>query len=94
MPNKSYREESRREWVLNVPDGGELRNDDLKLGAMLRMADAVEKMAGPFARLVEENERLKTRLSDRLEYIRRLERQLAATRGVVSRMKRAAKATS
>lgn len=85
---KFYRDESKLDFWRLVGDNEGLRADEVQLGAVLRIADAVEKMAGPYSRLVQDNEILKQRVEHFRQRVQKLERQLAATRGVVSRMKR------
>lgn len=67
-----------------VPTWQEVRD-----GALLRIADAVEKMAQRHNELMRERDYYEQLASSRAEDVRRLERSNAALRGVIARMKRA-----
>jgi len=73
----------------DVPTWQEVRD-----GALLRIADAVEKMAQRHTELIRERDYYERLASSRAEVIHRLERSNAALRGVIARMKRAQVATS
>lgn len=87
---KRYREASRTgNWGRYYDDGNDNpNNDDLKTGAILRIADSLEKIEKPFADLIYENKRLK---DDREWYRKRnatLKKRVAAYKGIVNRMKK------
>ena len=83
---QNLRKASRDEWVSRVDPP---TDDDLKIGALLRIADATEKMAQRHTELMRERDYYERLASSRAEDIRRLERSNAALRGVIARMKRA-----
>lgn len=57
MPWQNYRDESRKQW--GVTQNGSLDIEQINCGAMLRIADAVEKMASSVTGLIDKNVRLK-----------------------------------
>ena len=58
MPFKSYKKQSRDiDWGSTLPDNQSPCLDQLKLGAILRIADAAELMARNHAQLVEERDK-------------------------------------
>lgn len=69
-------------------------NDDLQLSALLRIAEASEKMAESYSQIIkakEEAERLRDRnwkwFKEMSEKVEKLERSNRALRGVITRMK-------
>lgn len=62
---------------------------EVRDGALLRIADATEKMAQRHTELMRERDYYEQLANSRAEHIRRLERSNAALRGVIARMKRA-----
>lgn len=56
MPFQNYRNESRNQW--GVTQNGSLNIEQINCGAMLRIADAVEKMAQSVTNLIDKNVRL------------------------------------
>lgn len=66
--------------------------DEISLGCMQRIADATELMAKDYRRMQRDLEWHKKSRRDLIEERERLLRQLAATRGVVTRLKKKAKA--
>lgn len=83
---KSYREESKSSWGRET-DG--LNNEEIKLGAILRIADATEKMAVNFVPLQMEHDRWKRWYDEELTKTRKLRRANSALKGL---LKKAAKA--
>lgn len=45
---KSFREESKTNWGVTIEEREPLTDDQLRTGAMLRMADATEKIAADY----------------------------------------------
>lgn len=67
MAFKNYREESRKDW--GTESAGVLDREQIKLGAILRIADAVEKMAEEYSAIIrarnfykDQSERLRSEL--------------------------------
>ena len=58
MPFKNYKQESRKEWGIDTNSALDI--EQINCGAILRIADATEKMAERVIGLINENVRLKT----------------------------------
>lgn len=89
---KSVKELSRIDWhtepsTINNP-GGYPGDHNIKLGCLMRIADSLEKMEKPFMDLIEENKRLKERWAKNFVYTSKLEKRLAAYKGIINRMKK------
>ena len=82
----SYAGESRKNWGCT---DRQTTNDELKLGCLLRIADAAELAAKNHAALVAEHDRLVRWREDDQKCIARLVRSNNALRGVIKRMKKA-----
>lgn len=78
MALKNYKAESRKDW--GCDEAGGMTIEQINCGALLRIADAVEKMAGSVTSLVERCSRLS---GDNLA----LERANRALRASVRRLK-------
>ena len=63
MVSKFYKIESRKDFYRDT-DGDQLTREEIKLGAILRVADAVEKMAENHQRLIEQNQKLVARVDE------------------------------
>ena len=86
---KPYRKESKINWGTTVEENVPLDNDQIQLGALLRIADSLENMEQPFKKLLEDVEFYRNSaraLSDRNES---LKRRVAALQGVITKMKKA-----
>jgi len=85
MAFKSFREESRLNWGVSdlTPD-----NDQIKLGALLRIADSCELMAKDRQQMERNLKWHEEHLASRTRECDRLARSNAALRGVISRMKK------
>ena len=59
------------------------------IGAILRIADAIEKMSGSYAEIIQQRDRYKQWYEARGLAIERLHRSNAALRGVIAKMKKA-----
>lgn len=86
MPFKYYREESRKAW--GVDQEAALDRSQITLGALLRIADAVELMAKNFRDLQEENETLRQSRSYYQAEASRADRKVAALKGVITKLKK------
>jgi len=85
MPFKYYRKESKKEWGSIID--GDISFDQIKLGAILRIADATEVMARQFNDLINENKRIKESLEYKENLIVTLRRSNASLRGHIRRIK-------
>lgn len=83
--HKSWREESKKDWghqdvACNL--------DQVKAGALLRIADAIEKMAVSWGALREERDRYERWYREMLAEVDHKRRRINALRGVITRNKR------
>lgn len=85
MAFKSYREESRTDWGYTQVGG--LNNEQIKLGAILRIADAAEKMAQNYARMENDLAMYKRWYEQEKADNQRMARSNAALRGHIKRLK-------
>lgn len=86
MTFKSYRQESRVDWGRSDANP---TMDEIKTGAIFRIADACELMAKNHAQLIDERDRYKRWYDQKCEQNYRLERRINSLRGVITRMKKA-----
>lgn len=85
---KSYRHESRADWGATLEVDQSPDRDQIKLGALLRIADSLEKIEKPFKQLLADVEfyRNSTRaLQARNET---LSKRCAAYRGIITKLKK------
>lgn len=82
---KSYREESKINW--GIATSQNLTREQIQLGAVLRIADAVEKMAQNYDHLLSDRDWYKRRYKEQSLEISRLRRSQAALRGYIKRLK-------
>jgi len=80
-----FREKSRCNWGRS---DGNFTNDDMRVGALLRIADAVEKMASSYDSLREDRDRFKRWFEQTRADADRLARANASLRGHLKRAKR------
>lgn len=80
------REYSRRDFSRDDPTYG-----DLKLGCLLRLADAIEKMSRSYQSLIDDRDLYKRWWKNEQAENERLSRQVSALRGVITKMKNAEK---
>lgn len=65
-----------------------LNIEQIQLGAVLRIADAVEKMAQNYNALLTDRDWYKRRYQEQSEVISRLQRSQAGLRGYIKRLKK------
>lgn len=87
MPHKSYRQESKSDWGVSVSDNYKMNDEQLKLGALLRIADATELMAKNYLRLQADNEMLRRWHENEKAQVAKLQRQVNAYKGIVKKLK-------
>ena len=81
---KDLRQLSREGWNTG---NGTPTHQDLNLGARLRIADALEKMVQPFMDLLDGIAYLRDREKTQIQIIKKMDRTIAALRGVIKRQK-------
>lgn len=89
---KSYAEESRKDLGTRFP--GELTIEQIQTGAMLRMADASEKMASNYTQLQNDCDWYRQKYRKKNEEIEHLNRRITSLKGVITKLKKQAKAAN
>ncbi len=91
MAIKDYRDESRKRWGQDDQDGrsGQLNIDQIQLGAILRIADATEKMCVDRVKLESDLLFYKTIANNRQSEIESLRRSKSSYIGKFRQMKEA-----
>ena len=84
-----YREDSKKNYgEYRDSADANLCNDQIKLGAVLRIADACEVMAKRHTELIAERDKFERWYKERNKEIDRLYRVIRSLRGVITRMKK------
>lgn len=86
MAHKGFRQTSREDW--GQADDLAVTVSNIQLGAILRIADSLEKMEKPFIRLLDRIEYLESSNKRMTARIDKKNRQIAAYKGIVKRMKK------
>ncbi len=86
MAFKSFRDRSREAW--GREESASLSNDDIKLGAILRIADATEKMAQRHTELIAERDRYERWYRDENSRAESMRRTISSLRGVITKLKK------
>jgi len=85
MNGQNLRSASRREWASENPG---LTRDELKVGTLLRIADATEAMARRYNDLLDRNRFLERACESRSSEIEHLERRISSLKGQITKMKK------
>lgn len=88
----NLREATKVQWVhiQNELDPSEYPGDEnIKLGCLMRIADASEKMASNYTQLQNEIDRYKRWYNEERDANEKLKRTISSLRGVITRLKRA-----
>lgn len=91
MTFKYYRDESRKNYGRELAEDVGINDDSLKVGALMRIADATEMMARNYDQLIAERDRYKRWYEQERQSGQRMFRRINSLRGVITRMKKAAK---
>lgn len=83
---KFFKAESKKDWY-STKDGG-MSNEDLMLGCIMRIADAVEKMSVNYVSLQNDVTNYKRWYNQEIDSNKRMARQIAAYRGHIKRLKK------
>jgi hypothetical protein len=87
MAFKPYREASKTNWGAELKEGEKLDRSQIQLGAVLRIADAVEKMAENYDALLSENGVLRQRCNEQLVCIKYHQNQIRGLKGRITKLK-------
>lgn len=91
MPQKSLKKESRMDWGREIPANQVLSDDDIKLGVILRIADATEAMAKNYTELQRQLDNYKRWYQEEKERNRDLWSSNYHLRGYITRLKKTIK---
>lgn len=83
---KSYRDQSKRDYGTNQDH--KLSLDQIQLGAILRIADASEKMASNYSQMQQDLDWYRIRCKSLNETIESRNRQIANLRGQITKLKK------
>ena len=86
MSFKNYREESQKIW--GSSEGAQLNIEQINCGAILRIADATEKMASNYIALENDYKWMKSSKESWRREAERLRKSNAALRGHLNRLKK------
>lgn len=84
MAFKNYKEESKKNWGTNDKD---LTLEQINTGAILRIADATEKMAGNYIQMERDLKWYKEKHLEKSNEIARLNRVIATLKGHITKYK-------
>lgn len=87
---KTLRDQSRGNWHNQNGQIG-CPNDDIKTGALQRIADAIELMAKNYLELIEECDMYKRSYDNASKERAELYRRISALQGVITKLKKKAK---
>lgn len=87
MAFRKFKEESRKEWGQAIPDNDNISNELIQLGAILRIADATEKMCADRVKLEKDLEWFKKECRQLNEEIAKLRRSKASYIGKLRKAK-------
>lgn len=85
----NYREESKKAWGINCSDNS-LTMEQLILGSILRIADAVEKMSAKYTQMEADLKWYKEKYLELGRNINSKNRSIAAYQGHINRLKKEA----
>jgi hypothetical protein len=85
---KSFREESKTNWGVTQDEKDPLNNDQLRTGAMLRIADATEKMARNHIDLINDRDRFERYYREARAQNRSMFKSMAGLKGQITRLKK------
>jgi hypothetical protein len=89
MPRLNLRDESRKQYTVSVlTDSDGLTDSQLQTGALLRIADATEKMAQRHTELIDERDRYKRWYNEQFQSIGKRDKTIASLRGQITKLKK------
>lgn len=83
---QDYREKSRQSWGTSRDRSPSL--EEINTGAILRIADAVEKTASSYDNMRTDRDNWKRRYEETLACTNRLVRRVSALKGIITKMKK------
>jgi hypothetical protein len=88
MPRLNFRDDSRKNYTTGDIVQDHLDRDGLRTGALLRIADATEKMALRHTELTEKADRFERWHNEARRTIEARDRSIAALRGQITKLKK------
>jgi hypothetical protein len=88
MTFKRYRDESRKEYGRELDEGRGITDDQLKIGALLRIADATEKMAQRHTELIRQRDEFERSANYWSRRFHQMERRCRALKGQITKLKK------
>jgi hypothetical protein len=85
---ENIKNQSKKNWL---PESQNATIEEIKVGALQRIADSTEAMAANYIKMQDDLERYRAMFKVKNEQISRLYRRISALQGVITRMKRRAK---
>jgi len=85
---KPYRQESKTTWGVYLDEKTPIFQEQIQLGAILRIADATEKIAGNYDALIRDRDFYKGLYNDQRNEIHLLLHRIAGLKGYIKRMKK------
>lgn len=84
MAHKSYKEESKKDWGTSASN---LTLEQVQAGAFLRIADATEKMAINYTKMLNDLNWYKEKYDEKSQEIERLNNTIRGYKGYLKRVK-------
>lgn len=85
---KNYRDESKGNYGVWLDSDENISSDQLRTGALLRIADSTEKMAANYTALQSDRDYYKRRLESVQADNKHLYKQLSGLRGEITKLKK------
>lgn len=85
---KEWKQESRINWGIDIEEKEFIGREAIQLGAILRIADATEKMAANYSGLIADRDYYQKRMKESERESCCLRRSIAGLRGYIKRMKK------
>lgn len=88
---KTFRDESRKDYGVDVEQAAGIADSGLQIGCLMRIAAATELMAKPYQGLIDDRDRYKRWYEGREHETHVLRLRLSALRGVITKLKKSQK---
>jgi hypothetical protein len=85
---KEYKEESLGNWGASIDQSQQIGFEQIKLGAILRIADSLENIEKPFKKLLDDADRYERYYRNEVAANKKLSKRIAAYQGIINRMKK------
>jgi hypothetical protein len=85
---RAYKEESKSNYGAYLEKGCNPNREQIKLGAILRIADSLENIEKPFKKLLDDAQRYEKYYREEVAANKKLSKRIAAYQGIINRMKK------